>query len=177
MKKYVFSILLVIYVILAGCQNNKSFGIWDYTIDSLPDERTMMFKYFSEVQHNSPFLNFVDVDPKARQIGDTLYYIIQYGRSTIYVYNTISYQVKEIPIKNGLLIAGIKSVYYHNHDSIFLLIDQPFVQKAPQRFKEKGKDIYDIILINGQGDCIGNYTLDHPLKYTGNGSRDHTLFP
>ncbi len=177
MKKYLIFVLLVLGSALAIGQQPASFKVWDYTVDSLPDERTMMLKYFSEIQHNSPFYNFVDVDPKARQIGDTLYYIIQRYRNTIYVYNTISYQVKEIPIKNGLLIAGITSVYYHNHDSIFLLIDQPFVQKAPQRFKEKSKDIYDIILINGQGDCIGNYTLDHPLKYTGNGSRDHTLFP
>ena len=178
MKKYVFSILLVLFCSLASCQNGKSFGVWDYTIDSLPDERTMMFEYFSEVQHDMPYMFFIDDGPKARQIDDTLFYIIQDLDTTIYVYNTLSYQIREIPIKLNILPnGGIESIYYHNHDSIFLFYKQSYVQNPPQWIKDRNIELFDIFLINGQGDIIGKYLLDHPYKRDGNGNRNNTMAP
>ena len=177
MKKYVFSILLVLFCSLASCQNSKSFGVWDYTIDSLPDERVVMFKYFSEVQHDMPYMFFIDDGPKARQINDTLFYIIQ-DLDTIYVYNTLSYQIREIPIKLDILpTGGIESIYYHNHDSIFLFYKQSYVQKPPQWIKDRNIELFDIVLINEQGDIIGKYLLDHPYKRDGNGNRNNTMAP
>ena len=74
MKKYLIFVLLVLGSALAIGQRNASFKVWDYTVDSLPDERTMMFEYFSEVQHDMPYMFFIDDGPKARQIDDTLFY-------------------------------------------------------------------------------------------------------
>ena len=170
MKKYVFSILLVLFCCLASCQNSKSFGVWNYTIDSLPDERAMMFEYFSRVQHDMPFYTFLDIEPKARQIGDTLFYIIK-EMAVIYVYNTISYQVREIPMKDKMYNGLIESVYYHNHDSIFFFFDQRRVQNPPEFITDRGKKLYDIMLMNGQGDIIGTYMVNQPLNNIAEGSK------
>ena len=176
MKKYLFSILFVLCFTLAGCQNSKSFGVWDYTIDAQPDEQVMMFNYFSKVQHNSSLSFFVDVDPRARQIGDTLFYVLK-DMATIYVYNTLSYQVREIPIKNGILAAFEKSVYYHNHDSIFLFFDQRQVQNPHKFLTDRGIELFDIMLMNGQGDIIGTYMINQPFKRDSSGNKHNTLCP
>ena len=174
MKKYVFSILLVLFCCLASCQNSKSFGVWNYTIDSLPDERAMMFEYFSRVQHDMPFYTFLDIEPKARQIGDTLFYIIK-EMAVIYVYNTISYQVREIPMKDKMYNGLIESVYYHNHDSIFFFFDQRRVQNPPEFITDRGKKLYDIMLMNGQGDIIGTYMVNQPFKQYSRGVKNNVL--
>ena len=163
MKKYLISVLLVLGSALAIGQQPASFKVWNYTIDSLPNEQTMMFEYFSRVQHDMPFYTFLDIEPKARQIGDTLFYIIK-EMAVIYVYNTISYQVREIPMKDKMYNGFIESVYYHNHDSIFFFFDQRRVQNPPEFITDRGKKLYDIMLMNGQGDIIGTYMVNQPFK-------------
>jgi hypothetical protein len=174
MKKYVFSILFVFCVTLAGCQNQTYFKVWDYTVDSLPDEQTMMSEYFSKVQHNSPLCSFADVNTKVRQIGDTLFCILK-DMGTIYVYNTISYQVREIPMKDKIYNGWIESVYYHNHDSIFFFFDQRRVQNPPEFITERGKKLFDIMLMNGQGDIIGTYMVNQPFKQYSRGVENNVL--
>ncbi len=174
MKKYLFSILFVLCFILAGCQNSKSFGVWDYTIDAQPDERVMMFEYFSRLQHDMPFLRFVDVDPRARQIGDTLFYVLK-DMATIYVYNTLSYQVREITMKDKIYSGLVDDVYYHNHDSIFLYFDQRRVQNPPEFLTDRGIELFDIMLMNGQGDIIGTYMVNQPFKRDSSGNKNNTL--
>ena len=175
MKKYLISVLLVLGSALAIGQQPASFKVWDYTVDSLPDERTMMFEYFSEVQHDMPYMFFIDDGPKARQIDDTLFYIIQ-DLDTIYVYNTLSYQIREIPIKLNILPnGGIESIYYHNHDSIFLFYKQSYVQNPPQWIKDRNIELFDIVLINGQGDIIGTYMVNQPFKQYSKGVENNVL--
>ncbi len=174
MKKYVFYILFVFCVTLAGCQNQTYFKVWDYTVDSLPDEQTMMSEYFSKVQHNSPLCSFADVNTKVRQIGDTLFCILK-DMGTIYVYNTISYQVREIPMKDKIYNGWIESVYYHNHDSIFFFFDQRRVQNPPEFITERGKKLFDIMLMNGQGDIIGTYMVNQPFKQYSRGVENNVL--
>ncbi len=175
MKKYIFFVLFIFCVTLVTCQNSQSFGVWDYTIDSLPDEQTMMFKYFSAIQHNLPSVIFLDVEPKGKIINDTLFYTLT-DEDTIYVYNTISYQVRTIPIKRDIMtIGGINTIYYHNHDSIFVFYQSSYIQNPPQWVKERNIKLYDLMLINGQGDIIGTYMLDHPFKQNTNGKKNNIL--
>lgn len=176
MKKYLFSVLFVLFVALASCQNNKSFGVWNYTVEEQPDERAMMLKYFSEIQHDKPLLIFIDEEPFARQIGDTLFYVL-HDKDTIYVYNTLSYYVRKIPIDKDVwgTMGGLNVVYYHNHDSVFLLYDSRYVQQPPYWHKERNIKDYDIILINGQGNVTGTYMADFPFEQVVGGEKYNTV--
>jgi hypothetical protein len=69
-----------------------------------------------------------------------------------------------IPESLKIIARSIDQIYYHNHDSVFLIFNRGTVL----RMRNKGEDLSDIYLLNGTGLILNNYNLDSvPFIYNG----------
>lgn len=156
MKKYVFSILLVLFCNLVICQNNKKILLYDYEIAPKPTNAALMYEYFLTI-HPEPFYRWCE--PRVwQQLGDTAYYVVSDNgdKDTIYVYNYQSFETKKIPLTKTNAV-GIDAVYLHSLDSVFLFYDRYYV------LRKREKSVYqaDMVLLDGDGNVKGEYSFDH----------------
>ncbi len=156
MKKYLFSILLVLFCCLASCQNNKKILLYDYEIAPKPTDAALMYEYFLSI-HPEPF--YIWCEPRVwQQLGDTAYYVVSENgnKDTIYVYNYQSFETKKIPLTQTNAV-GIDAVYLHSLDSVFLFYDRYYVLRK----REKTGHQADMVLLDGNGNVKGEYFFDN----------------
>ncbi|MCR5554051.1 MAG: hypothetical protein K6F29_00775 [Bacteroidales bacterium] len=156
MKKYVFSILLVLFCSLVICQNNKKILLYDYEIAPKPTDAALMYEYFLTI-HPEPF--YIWCEPRVwQQLGDTAYYVVSENgnKDTIYVYNYQSFETKKIPLTQTNAV-GIDAVYLHSLDSVFLFYDRYYVLRK----REKTGHQADMVLLDGNGNVKGEYFFDN----------------
>ncbi len=172
MKKYVFSILLVLFCNLVICQNNKKILLYDYEIASKPTDAALMYEYFLTI-HPEPFYRWCE--PRVwQQLGDTAYYVVSDNgnKDTIYVYNYQSFETKKIPLTKTNAV-GIDAVYLHSLDSVFLFYDRYYV------LRKRGKTGHqaDMVLLDGNGNIKGEYFFDNiPLFWEDATDRDKHIW-
>ncbi|MBO4739207.1 MAG: hypothetical protein J5606_06555, partial [Bacteroidales bacterium] len=156
MKKYLFSILLVLFYCLASCQNNKKILLYDYEIAPKPTDAALMYEYFLTI-HPEPFYRWCE--PRVwQQLGDTVYYVVSDNgdKDTIYVYNYQSFETKKIPLTKTNA-NGIDAVYLHSLDSVFLFYSRYYVLRK----REQNVQQADMILLDAEGNVKGEYFFDN----------------
>jgi len=96
------------------------------------------------------------------KINDTLFYAaLSSDLDTLFVFNFETYQVKTIAL-NKTPPYSIDHIYYHNHDSIFIIYKRVFIYNHTD-------NQFDLILINSEGDVVNTYSLNQmPYIYKGN---------
>lgn len=109
-----------------------------------------------------------------RTISDTTFFVLLSKESdSLFVINMERFSVRNVPLNSlkGKENNGIWAFYYHNHDSIFVFIDRYFILNNTIN---TGQKYNDIILLNGRGERINEYSLDSmPDIYNGTMYKKH----
>ncbi|MDR1792625.1 MAG: hypothetical protein LBR36_04185 [Bacteroidales bacterium] len=154
--------ILFIYIFVSNCIHSQQNG--DITeLKLIISKKT---DFCRDIDCGLPPLSMMGHHINIRYLDDTLFYIhISANMEKLYVYNQISHEIRSIPLDsvNGL---GIRQLYYHNHDSIFFLYEEPHVYKMKQYLE---KNIADFLLINGRTEELWDtYQLDSvPFHFNG----------
>ena len=148
--------LSIIFCLLVSCHAQPKVLTADYTVSNTLDPASVhKFTFESEYA-----LSMMWNHKEERVLDDTLFYItLSSSLNPMYVLNCCSGELRAISFEHlrndGYY--GIRTFYYHNHDSIFLCLDRFVVTRCNRVFH---KDYRDILLVNSKGEIIGRYSLD-----------------
>lgn len=149
MNYRLFTAVLLCLCQLTSCQTDKSFKVIPFSAETNIAE---------ELEH-------VSVGDEHRLSGDANLYFSRFAgdtttwcalsenEDTLFVESTHLASLQAIPLDN--IPKHIESIYYHNHDSIFVFYD-----RIISRQKTEERANLDFILIDGTGKKIRSYSLD-----------------
>ena len=150
MKLIILYVIPIILSINACCFKKIEKSISTLTFKVLNENQDdMYFKSFS----NSYNFSMWYMHSCYQKINDTLYFVVLSSNyDTLYIYNYRSYETKKI-VLDSIPPFPIHSIYYHNHDSIFVFYNRRYIYN-------KTDNEFDFILVNGNGDVINTYSID-----------------
>ncbi|HOF15341.1 MAG TPA: hypothetical protein PLF32_00430 [Bacteroidales bacterium] len=152
----IFAVITIITIIMS-CQSmgQKSFTIIDFKMLE-KNQDAICFNRFRDSNNFSMWF----MHSCYQTLNDSLYYITMSEKmDTLYIYNYCSYETRKL-ILNAIPTIAIRSIYYHNHDSVFIFYDREDVFDTQNEF--------DFILINRKGQLVNTYSLnDVPYVYKG----------
>ena len=100
-------------------------------------------------------------------VNDTPYYVgLDRKQKNICVYNRISRELRQIPL-NHIPFIPVYSIYFHNHDSIFLFFDRQIVCQNPEN--------PDFVMIDKNGGLVDTYSLND-VSFIFKGSFHNSVF-
>lgn len=156
MKKIVFVIVFTNIALAASCQFNDNIQLIQYSLEKNNNPNTEKLEYFNDSHPRSIWANHMYY----RRIHDTTYFLyLSPDKDTLYIANVDEFSARKIALESLIEkeAGGIWAYYYHNHDSIYFYIDRYFVLYCEMK---KGVKYNDIILLDGHGRRMNEYSLD-----------------
>lgn len=157
-----FSVFLLVFL-LVSCQA-QSVKTAEYTVKDDLDMPAAHLLAFRENHRLSRMANL----QWSGMVDDSLYFVaMAASKDTLYALNCCSGYLRVLPLKHlrSKQIKICRTIYYHNHDSIFFGIERVGMVNMNREFNRNDKDI---LLVNGKGELINQYSLDSlPDIYSG----------
>ena len=162
-RKKNIAFLVVLTGLFISCKSqSEKVVLFDFVPDSLSKEQ-QQYEAYLDTAH----LSIWYMHKMGQNVGDTFFHIsLDKKQQMVYVYNFLSAQVRFVSLKQ-LSKIPIYSIYYHNHDSVFIFYDRPTVYKH--------KIDTDFVLIDSHGDIMDAYSLNN-VPYIYNGTYYNSLY-
>ena len=158
---HLFSLLLL-FIGISCTTTHKSVGIYPFST-GLPCKDEINFNTYMDTSHLSHWW-MMNMN---RTINDTLFHIgLDMKQKNICIYNHTSNRVRQIPL-DRIPKLPIYSIYYHNHDSVFLFFDRLSVYVDTTN--------PDFVMINKDGGIVDTYSLND-IPYIYRGSYHNSIF-
>ncbi len=153
--------LFLLFIGISCTPTHKSVGVYLFSPGS-PCQEENDFSSYMDTAHLSNW----SMENMNRLINDTLFHIsLDMKRKNICVYNHTSHHVSRIPL-DRIPKLPIYSIYYHNHDSVFLFFDlRAYVDTTNP----------DFVMINKDGGIVDTYSLND-IPYIYRGSYHNSIF-
>ncbi|HOF15703.1 MAG TPA: hypothetical protein PLF32_01750 [Bacteroidales bacterium] len=150
MKKILFYIIPIV-LLFSTCRitkTEKSISTLDFKV-LIENQDDVYYDVFSDSYNFSMWY----MHSCYQKINDTLHFIrLSKNYDTLYVYNYSSYETKKIML-DSIPSFPIHSIYYHNHDSIFVFYNRRHIYN-------KTDNKFDFILVNRKGNVINTYSIN-----------------
>ena len=152
MNNQLSAIILLCLCQLMSCQTKQTLKIYPFIADS-NIAKDMEKVYIGDEHRLSGWANHYFSRYAENTEDTTVWCALSEKKDTLFVTSTHLSSSKAIPLDNTPM--HIESVYYHNHDSIFIFYDRRITKQKT----ETGANM-DFILIDGTGKKIRSYSLD-----------------
>ena len=161
-KSFTLLSLLLLYIGISCTPTHKSVGVYSFS-PGLPCQEENDFSSYMDTAHLSNW----SMENMNRTINDTFFHVsLDMKRKNICVYNYASHRVRQIPL-DQIPKLPIYSIYYHNHDSVFLFFERQSIYAYPTN--------PDFVMINKDGGIVDTYSLND-IPYIYRGSYHNSIF-